>query len=159
MQRMWTATSLPPHLQTARLTPLYKKGDKRDAGNYRPISICDALAKLYALVVNERLSQAVVELGLLPREQAGFRRREEGVAQIAALQTVVTQRAKVQTWRQRPSHSTSNQLMTQCRTAVSSQRCPTSVSPLPSSRESSLCTRPARASPSLTVTNKCAQQS
>ena len=35
----------PELLKTARITPIYKKGDKCDPSNYRPISVLNFLAK------------------------------------------------------------------------------------------------------------------
>ena len=58
------ATMLDVCFQTGRVpaewnrmlvSPVFKKGDKADLANYRPISVSNALAKLYAMVLNNRL--------------------------------------------------------------------------------------------------------
>ena len=38
---------LPDELKTADITPAFRKGDKRDKLNYRPVSILPILSKVY----------------------------------------------------------------------------------------------------------------
>jgi hypothetical protein len=71
---------------TVKLRPVAKKGgDATLTGAYRGIGIQTALARLLAMLVLQRLAPAVERAGLLSRSQAGFRNREEAVAQAAAL--------------------------------------------------------------------------
>ena len=55
------------------VSPVFKKGDKADLANYRPISVGDALAKLYAVVLNNRLLPWLESHHLRAPTQAGFR--------------------------------------------------------------------------------------
>ena len=41
--------------QTARLTPIFKKDDETDRGNYRPVSLLSVPSKILEAVVNDRL--------------------------------------------------------------------------------------------------------
>ena len=54
---------------------MHKRGDKREAQNYRPISVLGPLAKLFATCLNLALERKAVEHGWYAATQAGFRRR------------------------------------------------------------------------------------
>lgn len=86
--------SLPiePDAACAELKALYKKGDKTNPHNYRPLAMIESLAKVLSLVILARLDSISQALGILPREQAGFRAREECAAQVAALVEIITRR-------------------------------------------------------------------
>lgn len=53
---------------------IYKKGDERNHGNYRGIMIMDTGYKIYIEWLRERLIKELEELGVLNRNQFGFRR-------------------------------------------------------------------------------------
>ena len=41
----------PDNLKVARISPIYKDGDKKERGNYRPISVLSTVAKLFEKLV------------------------------------------------------------------------------------------------------------
>ena len=45
----------PNKLKIARVVPIFKKGDKSNPGNYRPISILPVISKLFEKLINKRL--------------------------------------------------------------------------------------------------------
>ncbi|KAL4431289.1 hypothetical protein ABPG75_006545, partial [Micractinium tetrahymenae] len=55
------------------ITPILKKGDPTDPNNYRGITVGHVLGKLYALVVNARLTAWLEARGLRAKGQSGFR--------------------------------------------------------------------------------------
>ena len=55
------------------MTPVYKSGDKADAGNYRPISLLSLASKLLERLVHNALMSHVLDHGLLADSQFGFR--------------------------------------------------------------------------------------
>jgi hypothetical protein len=55
------------------VTPVYKKGDAYDKGNYRPIAVGEYLIRLYADVLNPRFLPYLEKYGLRVDCQAGFR--------------------------------------------------------------------------------------
>jgi hypothetical protein len=61
----------PEAWRVARLSVIFKKGDRADVRNYRPVSIIPVLAKLFSIVVYGRIRQAVDSK--LLEEQFGFR--------------------------------------------------------------------------------------
>ena len=65
------AASPPESWRTTRLVVLFKKGDRKDPGNYRPISLLSILYKVFTKVIDNRIGQ-IFERGQSV-EQAGFR--------------------------------------------------------------------------------------
>ena len=83
---------IPDCWQRAELVSIFKYGDQRRAGNYRGIALIPVGLKILCSMVIERFNHTLTERNLLRREQAGFRRREECVGQIASLQEISTRR-------------------------------------------------------------------
>ena len=48
--------SVPDSLKSARVIPLFKKNDKTEVGNYRPVSIVNVISKNLERVVYDRLN-------------------------------------------------------------------------------------------------------
>ena len=63
----------PQDLKIARVTPLYKKGDKSDPSSYRPISILPTLSKIFEKHVSSQLKSFLESFNLLYERQSGFR--------------------------------------------------------------------------------------
>ena len=47
----------PDQLKTAKVVPVFKKGDKLLVSNYRPISLLSNLNKIYEKIVYKRLNE------------------------------------------------------------------------------------------------------
>jgi hypothetical protein len=72
--KMWRSGEFPKKpWKEGVLVSIHKKGDMGECSNYRTITIGPALGKLYAVVVERRLTPWAEEQGLQAREQAGFR--------------------------------------------------------------------------------------
>ena len=62
--------------KTARLTPLFKKDDETDCGNYRPVSLLSVPSKILEAEIKDRLVQhAFVHNQLITEKQWAYRRR------------------------------------------------------------------------------------
>ena len=64
---------VPDELKLAKVTPLYKKNDKLDVGNYRPVSVLSVLSKVLEKAVYTQLHKHLNENGLIYQYQSGFR--------------------------------------------------------------------------------------
>jgi hypothetical protein len=64
---------VPTDLKSARVIPLYKKNNKTEACNYRPVSILSAVSKILEKAVYIQLEKFLVENDLLYEHQSGFR--------------------------------------------------------------------------------------
>ena len=57
----------------AEVKPLYKEGPKTDCGNYRPISVISAVAKVFEGILYHQLRLFIPDNKVLVNEQSGFR--------------------------------------------------------------------------------------
>lgn len=63
----------PDNLKKACITPVFKKGDLQNIGNYRPISVLSVIAKIYDKCFYIRLSSFCEKHTLISKFQFGFR--------------------------------------------------------------------------------------
>ena len=56
-----------------KVSPIYKKGERNDPGNYQPISILPTLSKIIEKHVASQLRDFLQTFDLLQKEQSGFR--------------------------------------------------------------------------------------
>ena len=64
---------VPSDFKTARVVPLYKKGDCIYEGNYRPVSILPVMSKVFERIVHEQLYQYLSSNSIIYKYQSGFR--------------------------------------------------------------------------------------
>ena len=60
--------------KTAKVTPIFKSGDRTLPDNYRPISVLNVFSKVLERIVYNQLSTFLERKNLLYRHQYGFRR-------------------------------------------------------------------------------------
>jgi fructose-1,6-bisphosphatase/inositol monophosphatase family enzyme len=60
-------------LKYSEIKPLYKKGDKSQTTNYKPISLLTSFSKVLEKAMNIQLLKHVHENKILAEEQFGFR--------------------------------------------------------------------------------------
>jgi hypothetical protein len=66
------SSSLPSGWLKALVTPIYKKGDKTLASNYRPISLTSICCKLMERIISKQLTEFALNNNVIPKEQHGF---------------------------------------------------------------------------------------
>ena len=66
-------STFPDSWKIARVTPIYKVGEKCERSNYRPISVLPVIARLFEKLVFDQLYQYLDENGFLSPDQSGFR--------------------------------------------------------------------------------------
>ncbi|KAH0820667.1 hypothetical protein GEV33_002124 [Tenebrio molitor] len=74
MNGVWKGEGFPQKWKEGIICPIYKKGEKDTASNYRGITLLNTAYKVYAMIVEERLMKEMNERGALPDGQAGFRK-------------------------------------------------------------------------------------
>ena len=65
--------TLPVDWKQGSVVPIYKKGDRSVAGNYRPVSLTSILCKVLESLVKDHIMSHLDEGQLLSRHQHGFR--------------------------------------------------------------------------------------
>ncbi|MES9994057.1 MAG: reverse transcriptase family protein, partial [Candidatus Thiodiazotropha sp.] len=76
---------LPKDWTTARVSPLFKKGDKSDPANYRPISLTCVLCKVMEHIVASNLTRHLSRNNILYGLQHGFREKRSCETQLIEL--------------------------------------------------------------------------
>ncbi len=64
----------PDLWKVARVTPIFKSGDKADKSNYRPISVLPVISRLFEKLIFDQLYQYMIDNDLFSHDQSGFRR-------------------------------------------------------------------------------------
>jgi len=54
--------------------PLFKKGDKNDMSNYRPISLLSSFSKVFEKAMYNQLQEHLNKFNILAEEQFGFKK-------------------------------------------------------------------------------------
>jgi len=71
-QKSYTAGKLPHDWKTATVTPIYKKGNRTDPSNYRPISLTSVPCKVMESIVRDSLVSYLESEHRLTSQQHGF---------------------------------------------------------------------------------------
>ena len=66
---------IPKSMKVAKVTLIFKKGDKNNPGNYRPISVLPLFAKILEKMINDRLLDFLEKNEKLYKHQYGFRKK------------------------------------------------------------------------------------
>ena len=82
---VWEKAEIPAEVNITEVVSIPKKGDLSLTDNYRRISLINVSVKIVTSVVISRLSKYVEKHSFISKAQAGFRPREEVVAQIVSL--------------------------------------------------------------------------
>jgi potassium voltage-gated channel Eag-related subfamily H protein 8 len=63
----------PDWLKYSEIQPVFKKGEKTEITNYRPISLLPSLSKIMEKIIYKRLNSYFTENNVLANEQFEFR--------------------------------------------------------------------------------------
>ena len=80
---VWNQGQMPTQWTDTRISLLYKKGDPRDASNYRPIAISTCMYQITAKLILRRTKKPLTEV--LSEHQAGRRRGHTTLSQAIKL--------------------------------------------------------------------------
>ena len=80
-----TQGAFPDNMKIAKVTPVFKKGEKDILGNYRPISVLPLLGKIFGKLVNKQLLDYFEKQKLFYDEQYGFRKKYSTKLSLASL--------------------------------------------------------------------------
>ena len=63
---------IPSDWKQAEVRPIFKKGDKTNPGNYRPVSLTSVICKLFEKFIKNSLNNHLIKNNILSKEQFGF---------------------------------------------------------------------------------------
>jgi hypothetical protein len=64
----------PISLKYSIITPVYKKGDRNDVSNFRPISLLPSFSKIFERIIYKRLMNHLITNNILSNSQFGYRK-------------------------------------------------------------------------------------
>ena len=73
---------IPDSWKLANVKPIFKKGKKNSAGNYRPVSLTSILCKVFERFIRDALCDHLVKNNLLSKNQFGFCKGRSCVSQL-----------------------------------------------------------------------------
>jgi exonuclease III len=79
----------PELMKISEIRPLFKKGSKDDAGNYRPIALTSSFAKIFEKAFLNQLEKYYEMNNFLPDQQHGFRKKRSTVTALFDMVTSV----------------------------------------------------------------------
>ena len=77
-----TTGSIPPELKSQFITPVYKKDDRTDPANYRPVSLTSHLIKTFERIIRDKLVNYLETENLMSNSQHGFRKKRSCQTQL-----------------------------------------------------------------------------
>ena len=81
-QESFSIGCIPAELKIQYVTPIYKKGDRTDPANYRPVSLTSHIMKTFERVVRKNLVRHLEENTLINKNQHGFRKKRSCMTQL-----------------------------------------------------------------------------
>ena len=69
----------PEQMKIAKVIPLFKKGDKLDPSNYRPISLLSTLSKILEKIIFKRTMNFLKNHNVFTNSQFGFRQKHSTI--------------------------------------------------------------------------------
>ena len=73
---------IPTDLKLQYITPIFKKGNRTEAVNYRPVSLTSHIIKIFERVVSKHLVKYLEDNNILPDSQHGFRKGRSCLTQL-----------------------------------------------------------------------------
>lgn len=72
MTSSFNSARVPISWKKASITPIFKKGDKLNPKNYRPISLTPIVCKIMESIIAEAVMEFALKLKIIPEQQHGF---------------------------------------------------------------------------------------
>ena len=91
-QESLRAGETPVDWRKANVTPIFKKGDRTDPANYRPVSLTSQVCKILESIVRDKMQEYLEKNNLLSDHQHGFR---EGRSCLSNLLTTLDDWTKI----------------------------------------------------------------
>lgn len=86
IQHLWrmslNQSDIPTKYLQQTIVPIYKKGDRSLAANYRPVSLTSHIIKIFERVLRQKLVEHIEQNNLLSNQQHGFRHRRNCLTQL-----------------------------------------------------------------------------
>jgi len=71
--KMLSTGTFPTRLKFSQVFPIFKKGNKTEMSDYRPVSLLTSFSKIFEKVILNRLLQHTKENNIIVTDQYGFK--------------------------------------------------------------------------------------
>ena len=95
LNEIFTSSHFPKQWAEVYINNLHKSGSALDPGNYRGISVGNALGKLFSSILNKRLTDYLIKNKLLSNCQIGFLKDSRTSDHIFTLKTIIDKYRKI----------------------------------------------------------------
>ena len=72
--KMLSTDTFPTRLKFSKVFPIFKKGNKTEMSDYRPVSLLTTFSKIFEKVIYNRLLQHTKENNIIVMDQYGFKK-------------------------------------------------------------------------------------
>ncbi len=93
--KILTSGEYPSVWSTGYIKPLFKTGTTTDPNNYRAITICNSLGKLFSIILNNRLNAYIGKHHIMCDNQIGFQKNSRTADHIFVLKTAIDKYLKL----------------------------------------------------------------
>jgi len=84
---IWRTERMPQDWKDANIVPIFKKGSRKDCGNYRGISLLSIAGKIMARIILNRINKKLTP-NILPETQCGFRNNRSTIDMVFSLRQI-----------------------------------------------------------------------
>ena len=86
-----TEAKIPLDWKSANVVPIFKKGDRSEVQNYRPVSLTSLVCKLLESILKDKIMDHLIEKQLITESQHGFRKGRSCLTNLLAFLDVATE--------------------------------------------------------------------
>ena len=72
-------------MKMASVVPIYKRDDKQNVKNYRPVSVLPTFRKIFERLIYKEINSFFVENDLIFPNQSGFKQGDFGINQLLSI--------------------------------------------------------------------------
>ena len=90
-EKSFVTGSIPKLWSCANVVPLFKKGNKLDQTNYRPVSLTSIVCKIMERIIRDQMMVYLVENNLISKEQHGFVNNKSCITNLLGTLDLITQ--------------------------------------------------------------------
>jgi hypothetical protein len=90
-EKSFVTGSIPKLWSCANVVPLFKKGNKLDPTNYRPVSLTSIVCKIRERIIRDQMMVYLVENNLISKEQHGFVNNKNCITNLLETLDLITQ--------------------------------------------------------------------
>ncbi|CAM4527941.1 unnamed protein product [Lepidochelys kempii] len=89
-ENSWRSGEVPDDWKKANVVPIFKKGKKKDLGNYRPVSLTSAPGKIMERILKETILKQLEERKVIRNSQHGFIKGKSCLTKLIAFYDEIT---------------------------------------------------------------------